>query len=242
MKAIIAAENKYKLNSFENRLTAEGVEIVLSTTDNNALFNCLETKSTDILIISAFFMKTDILETIRLIKTTYPGLKIIVILNTSANVLIDRLFINGADYVMYEPVDGTILYQRMSELCSKELKTARRSDEIEAYTENILSSLNISPSLSGYRYITRAVLIAFDDSECLNGLTKWLYPMIAKFENTTPNRVERSIRTAIEASYKKQNSFEKFKNLGFTDDIITKRPSNGVFIRTLFRYVDKKFN
>ena len=72
--------------------------------------------------------------------------------------------------------------------------------ELEKYVTKILLGLGVPAHLSGYRYIREAVLISITDMEALNRMTKYLYPEIAEIYNTTPTKVERSVRTAVEAS------------------------------------------
>ena len=80
----------------------------------------------------------------------------------------------------------------------------RKCVELEKYVTKILLGLGVPAHLSGYRYIREAVLISVTDMEAVNRVTKYLYPEIAEIYNTTPTKVERSVRTAVEASWSRR--------------------------------------
>ena len=73
--------------------------------------------------------------------------------------------------------------------------------ELEKYVTKIMLGLGVPVHLGGYRYIREAILISITDMEAVNRVTKYLYPEIAEMYNASPVKVERAIRTAIEASW-----------------------------------------
>lgn len=95
---------------------------------------------------------------------------------------------------------------------------------------NIMHQVGIPAHILGYYYIRDAITMVVDDPSDIHHMTKYLYPSVAKNHNTTPSRVERAIRHAIEVScYRGDADFIK-KMFGYTIDTEIRRPTNGEFI------------
>ena len=94
----------------------------------------------------------------------------------------------------------------------------------------ILCDLGIPTNLLGYEYLRFAISIALTDRQCLYGITKILYPTVAKEFKTSSSRVERAIRHAIEVASIRGDIdvFRKF--FGNTINPDTGKPTNSEFI------------
>ncbi len=108
-----------------------------------------------------------------------------------------------------------------------------QSSEIDERVSNILIKVGIIPNVKGYRYLRDAVLIAMDNMDVMNSITKRLYPMVAENFDTSSSRVERAIRHAIEIA----TNSGKMENINalFGMKIYAKneRPTNSEFIALL---------
>lgn len=102
----------------------------------------------------------------------------------------------------------------------------RNYEYIENKIFQIFSELNIPVNFLGYRYCKSAVRMVIDDAELKNNITNKLYPQIAELYDSTPSRVERAMRYAIEASWKYSNP--KTKKKYFSS--INVKPTNREFI------------
>ena len=103
--------------------------------------------------------------------------------------------------------------------------------------QEMLLSIGIPPNIYGYAYITYAVELLLKDSEYQHYVTKGLYVDIAKKYNTTPSRVERAIRHAINVAWLHGNAellHRVFRNCVRPDKGV---PSNSVFLARLFYYI-----
>ncbi|ARK32173.1 Stage 0 sporulation protein A [Halalkalibacter krulwichiae] len=87
-----------------------------------------------------------------------------------------------------------------------EKKSSLEQDFIEVRITNILQDLRIPASLKGYHYLREAIMMVYFDMNHLGMMTKHLYPSISKKFETTPSRVERAMRHAIECSYESQEN------------------------------------
>lgn len=108
--------------------------------------------------------------------------------------------------------------------------------EIENKVRNILLELGVPCNVQGYRYIKQAVMLMLYDN-FNNCITKELYPKIAKMNDTTSNRVERSIRHAIETTFKNIDTDVSKKYFGNSINPNNGKPCNSQFIATIVEYI-----
>ena len=84
--------------------------------------------------------------------------------------------------------------------------------------------------IKGYQYLREAILLTIDDMDIINSVTKVLYPEVARKFNTTPSRVERAIRHAIEVAWDRGDLETLQKFFGYTVSNIKGKPTNSEFI------------
>lgn len=157
----------------------------------------------------------------------------------------------GAKYYFLKPFDNEALIHRIIEIhqlnmkkrgqsqnaTSSEISYKRASDASpEIFATNILQKIGIPANLTGYYYLRMALILCIEDKSLLSGLTKVLYPSIAKEFKTTGQRVERSIRHSIEKAWSAGCSEAYYKILGRDKHVRYSKPSNGVFIMDLVDY------
>lgn len=101
--------------------------------------------------------------------------------------------------------------------------------DIEKAISDILWEIGIPSNISGYRYIKYAIKMVITNQEGIGSVTKLIYPEIACKFNTTPSRVERAIRHAIEVAWGR-NAESNNKLFGNTINLKVGRPTNSEFI------------
>ena len=99
--------------------------------------------------------------------------------------------------------------------------------DLEADVTNIIHEIGVPAHIKGYQYLREAIMMSVNDIEMLNSITKILYPTIAKQYQTTPSRVERAIRHAIEVAWSRGKIDELF---GYTINNGKGKPTNSEFI------------
>jgi two-component system response regulator (stage 0 sporulation protein A) len=122
----------------------------------------------------------------------------------------------GAEYYVVKPFDLNILAKRIYQLSghdqviSQSKSTVSRSiintdetkkNDLEIDITNIIHEVGVPAHIKGYQYLRHAITMVVEDMDLLSAVTKELYPAIAKKNNTTPSRVERAIRHAIEVAW-----------------------------------------
>ncbi len=157
----------------------------------------------------------------------------------------------GAEYYIVKPFDIELLIQRIRDIknyqpttsknvfVNKEIKApyieiANRNknteDNLEALVTNIIHELGVPAHIKGYQYLREAIIMVINDIDVINQITKQLYPDIAKKFKTTPSRVERAIRHAIEVSWIRGEQASIENIFGYTISAAKGKPTNSEFI------------
>lgn len=145
----------------------------------------------------------------------------------------------GASYFILKPFDLEYLADQVRQVYGKpriERKTAKHTDhkqkkfDLEASITNIIHEVGVPAHIKGYMYLREAIAMIFNNVELLGSITKVLYPDIAKKYNTTPSRVERAIRHAIEVAWSRGNIDSISELFGYTVSSSKAKPTNSEFI------------
>ena len=140
----------------------------------------------------------------------------------------------GADYYILKPFDINILGSRIRQLMegmgASEYAKPAVSKNFELAVTNVIHEMGVPAHLKGYHYLRDAILMIIRDVTILGSITKELYPMIASKYHTTPSRVERAIRHAIELAWERGNTEMLTRYFGFTINVDHGKPTNSEFI------------
>ena len=141
----------------------------------------------------------------------------------------------GVRYLMLKPCDMTALVERLEEIRGGEslrLNSQRRMDKtsIESMVTGIIHEIGVPAHIKGYQYLREAIIIAVNDMDVINAITKVLYPQVAKTFQTTPSRVERAIRHAIEVAWDRGDLDTLQRFFGYTVSNTKGKPTNSEFI------------
>ncbi|MTI79953.1 MAG: sporulation transcription factor Spo0A [Firmicutes bacterium] len=139
----------------------------------------------------------------------------------------------GADYYILKPFDFSVLGQRIRQLAQgvevSEYVTPKTKN-LDVAVTNIIHEMGVPAHIKGYHYLRDAILMVINEISLLGAVTKELYPMIAQKYNTTPSRVERAIRHAIELAWDRGNIEMMTKFFGYTINLERGKPTNSEFI------------
>jgi len=120
-------------------------------------------------------------------------------------------------------------------------QTARRSHQgFDAEITDALLSCGVMPNLRGYRLLRSAVKLVIEDRDTLHGITKILYPDLAKLHNTSAKSVERSIRNAIDAAWRSCDTSKRRAHFGKYAPLLETKPTNSAFISLLADFVESR--
>lgn len=101
---------------------------------------------------------------------------------------------------------------------------------LDANITSIIHEIGVPAHIKGYQYLREAITMVYNNIEILGAITKTLYPAIAEKFKTTPSRVERAIRHAIEVAWTRGNIDSISHLFGYTINISKSKPTNSEFI------------
>lgn len=102
--------------------------------------------------------------------------------------------------------------------------------DLEKDVTNMIHEIGVPAHIKGYQYLREAIMMSVQDVEMLGSITKVLYPTIAKKYQTTPSRVERAIRHAIEVAWSRGRMETLDALFGYTINTGKGKPTNSEFI------------
>lgn len=107
---------------------------------------------------------------------------------------------------------------------------SKKVHDLEQDVTDMIHEIGVPAHIKGYQYLREAIMMAVEDMEMLNSITKILYPTIAKRFTTTPSRVERAIRHAIEVAWSRGRMETLDALFGYTVNTGKGKPTNSEFI------------
>ena len=127
------------------------------------------------------------------------------------------------------PASGT---SSLSEITKEEEAAAKpaAAHNLEKDVTDMTHEIGVPAHIKGYQYLREAIMMSVEDIEMLNSITKSLYPTIAKKYQTTPSRVERAIRHAIEVAWSRGKMETLDSLFGYTINTGKGKPTNSEFI------------
>lgn len=158
----------------------------------------------------------------------------------------DQRIKNILQSILFEITENNVALKEerksiLEEEINKQVKKDVDNNEILEYITKLMHEIGIKANLRGYYYIREAICISARDMEKIKYITKELYPNIAKKYSTTPSRVERAIRHAIEVTWLKGNIDVIDKIFGYTVSN-KERPTNSEFIAMIADKIRLEFN
>ena len=143
----------------------------------------------------------------------------------------------NVDYYMLKPVNLSSLENRIKEVMDEnkvELYTEKQvNPKIQLQVTELLHNLGVPSQIKGYQYLREGILMLYESTGLIGGITKEVYTEIALRYNTTPSRVERAIRHAIEVSWNRADYEMMNKIFGHSIDYDRAKPTNSEFMVTL---------
>ena len=112
----------------------------------------------------------------------------------------------GVWYFLSKPCSEESLLELMRQAAQSQQEMGDFSPALEGQVTAIIHEIGVPAHIKGYQYLREAILIAVQDMDVINAVTKVLYPEVASRFSTTPSRVERAIRHAIEVAWDRGGS------------------------------------
>ncbi len=210
---------------------ANGFQVLGTATDGEQAIKMVQEKHPDVLVLDLMLPKQDGLSVLKAISAmerkpvTLATSRFVTdyVANAAANL--------GVRYLMLKPCDMGTLVAHLEEIRgSSQAPAPRNSTSIETLVTGIIHEIGVPAHIKGYQYLREAIIIAVNDMDVINAITKVLYPQVAKTFQTTPSRVERAIRHAIEVAWDRGDLDTLQRFFGYTVSNTKGKPTNSEFI------------
>ena len=254
ISVLIADDNQdfaYTLSNYIN--DQEDMEVIGIAKDGNEAVNLISTIKPEIVLLDVIMPHLDGLGVLeKLSKNANPDQPTIIMLSAVGQDKITQRAISlGAEYYVVKPFDIELLIKRIREIKfykpepQKDTFVTRDSKKmyidvdpakvgsdqnLEALVTNLIHEVGVPAHIKGYQYLREAIMMVIKDIDVINQITKSLYPQIASKFNTTPSRVERAIRHAIEVAWGRGDQKTVEKIFGYTISASKGKPTNSEFI------------
>ena len=226
--------------------TQEDMEVIYTAFDGQGVINKIKEKNPDILLLDIIMPERDGLGVLEdMIKDKETSMPTTIVMSAIGQEKITQKAIAlGATYYVVKPFDMATLVERIRDLLSNEILVDVKTQAIccsknnskvndislEVRTTNMIHDVGVPAHIKGYQYIREAILLAVENEDIINAITKNLYPTLARKFNTTPSRVERAIRHAIEVAWNRGQIEMHDKIFGYTVNSNKGKPTNSEFI------------
>lgn len=256
IRILIADNDKGFANMVKENIDADGeMEVVAITTNGEATLKKIMELAPDIALVDLVMPVNDglwILEELEEARFTQTG---VIAMSGFESDTVSQMAIDlGAKYFLVKPFSCVCLKRRIAQVyrsmkaqeskiqnnlqifpTHKSAETLEvNEDSTEYIVSDIISRLGISPSLKGYYYIRSSVMMLLNEDDTTMGITKRIYPDVAKEYKTSAGKVERAMRHAIDSSWKKDDGMGCASVFGCT---FTKKPTNGQMLANIVEYV-----
>lgn len=254
IRVLVADDNKEFAATLISYLSKEeDMEVVDIARDGNEAFEKIVSNKPDIVLLDIIMPHLDGLGVLeKLNETSMEKKPMCIILSAVGQDKITQKAINlGAQYYIVKPFDIEILVKRIKELkyfqpsqyknnfISREIKAQyidispenkKNEENLEALVTNVIHEVGVPAHIKGYQYLREAIIMVVNNIDIINQITKQLYPEIAQKYGTTPSRVERAIRHAIEVAWGRGQTETVESIFGYTVSAAKGKPTNSEFI------------
>ena len=249
VKLLVIDDNEKLIELLKEYFSEQsGADIVLTAKDGKEGIEKIKNNldKFNMILLDLIMPNKDGIEVLKYIKDEGIDKKIIVLTSYNAQNMIRNVAELGADYFILKPFELDSLYEKVIEISNN---NDLSSQNIDLYNNNLqvsitkaLHELGVPSHIKGYQYIREGVTLVYNNPKIIGGITKELYPEIAKKYHSTTSRVERAIRHAIEISWNRANWDFMEDLFGYSVDIDKAKPTNSEFIVTIADKLRLDFN
>ena len=229
----------------------EELNVVGTAKDGEEAYNVIKTKEPDVVLLDIVMPKLDglgVLDRVNHDKTIKKHPTFIMISAIGQEKITEDAFELGADYYIMKPFNRDVILDKIHRVCRGRIKAAGAvhtdvkkvqpyldketymEQNLETDVTQMLHEIGIPAHIKGYQYLRDAIIMSVRDPEMLSSVTKILYPTITKTHKTTPSRVERAIRHAIEVAWGRGELDTLNSLFGYTVSGGKGKPTNSEFI------------
>lgn len=248
-KIIVSDNDQIFLASCQNAFALRGMQTVPVPKHGRLLWDAIEQERPALVVCNIFMAYCDAIHIMEQLNQNMETVPVFVALCASDNeCLFERFLSAGGADIFVKPFDTDILAERIVQhLEQADRKNNLRRVDFSPFSPSpaddaakLLKTIGVPAHLTGYHYIKMGLTLLLENPARFSYGTKGLYQAIAQQTHSSYHRVERNIRTAVEAAFDRGDLalFEKF--FGSSISRKTGKPNNAQFIATLYEYLSSQ--
>jgi two-component system response regulator (stage 0 sporulation protein A) len=220
----------------------EDMTVVGTAGDGIETLALIEQKHPNVIVMDLVLTKLDGLGVLHKLSQMNQKPAVIIVSGFFNDHVVQEAAELGTYYFMPKPCDVPALLSRIRQVTAvnrtansgntkqQGVEMYRREDNLEAVVTEVIHEIGVPAHIKGYQYLREAIILTINDMDIINSVTKVLYPTVAKKFCTTPSRVERAIRHAIEVAWDRGDIETLQKFFGYTVSNVKGKPTNSEFI------------
>ena len=241
----IADDNERMLELLGNIISSDKeLSLVGKANNGEDVYRIIKTKEPDVVLLDLIMPKVDglsVMDMVNKAKTIQKRPDFIIVTAVGQEKITEDAFRKGAAYYIMKPFRNEVLIEKIKNIRCKRhaepfmqaMEVRKREEErkpLETRVTDMIHEIGIPAHIKGYHYLRDAIIMAVEDMDVLNAITKILYPTVAKKHQTTASRVERAIRHAIEVAWSRGKLDVLDELFGYTVSNGKGKPTNSEFI------------
>ena len=246
LNVAIADDNQMTLELLGDLVSSDSeLQVIGTAKDGEEEYHLIKEKEPDVVLLDIVMPKLDglgVLDRIRSDGNIKNRPTFLMISAVGNECITEDAFAKGADYYIMKPFDYAQILDRIKSVRNRRnMKDVHQGVTMEndrSYTPQSLEEdvtemiheVGVPAHIKGYQYLREAIIMSVNNMDMLNSITKVLYPGIAKKYQTTPSRVERAIRHAIEVAWSRGKMDTLDELFGYTISNGKGKPTNSEFI------------
>lgn len=241
VRLLIANDSPEFHGSYGRIFENSGMEVNYVPKDGVKLLEKIQEVSPDVVLTNLFMPRLDGIGVMKAVhaKSAASHPLFVIVSNFTSPTLEREVMMSGAAYFAVAPFDASDLAERILQLCSisgfkisASVQQTKGSAEpsLEIQVTEILHQIGVPAHIKGYHYLRDSIIMAIENPDIINAVTKQLYPGVARRYNTTASRVERAIRHAIEVAWDRGDVDILNSYFGYTIHNTRGKPTNSEFI------------
>ena len=234
---ILLESNSAALEQLKTAFNAsDDFTVLYAGDDGDEGIKAIYNSKPDLVVVSMFLKGADGYSVMQTVKKTWANTKIVAT-GLPNDTVIERVMIEGAAYYLVKPFSIESAMERIREVMLEKaddmrmaIISKRQPVTIEEKISEIFISIGIPPHIKGYQYLREGIRLTIERPYIINSVTKELYPSIAETFKTTPSKVERAIRHAIEVAWNRGRIDAINAIFGARIYLGAEKPTNSEFI------------